>query len=100
MNTKVTIKAPKHREYNSVAEMLQSRQARQEHPMLKADARGYYAQRRIRKGKTQRDKESGAWGRRFAWQDKRAAWQHANKDQAGIASQTRWPYGIPAPRDE
>jgi hypothetical protein len=36
--------------------------------------------RRVRKGKTTKDKESGSWSSRFANRDARVAWQKDSKN--------------------
>lgn len=38
-----------------------------------------YASRRVRRGKTQKDKRTGAWNARFANQAARAEWQKNNR---------------------
>lgn len=38
-----------------------------------------YAARRVRKGKTAKDKRTGAWAARFANRAARVEWQHDNR---------------------
>ena len=48
---------------------------------------------RVRKGKTKRDKVTGAWSNRFANRARRVEWQ-----QDGRASNASFPYGSSVPR--
>lgn len=41
-----------------------------------------YEQRRIRKGKTRRDHDSGAWRRRMTNNEERAAWRNENASKS------------------